>query len=107
MYQSQLFHDFRLAKSELLFLFNHLSSELLHELFVELDDPSNPLGTRRQEGSSEVECVLLLTKSCTRDNTYSGCIEETECVKFVRGTFLFLCSLDGFFWEFDGREEIH
>lgn len=84
-----------------------LSTILIHELLVELDNAANPLGTRSKEGSAEVQATLLLTEPRTRNNADAGSLEELHAVKLVGGAALVGGGLGGLGGQVDGREEVH
>lgn len=84
-----------------------LSTILIHELLVELDNAANPLGTRSKEGSAEVQATLLLTEPRTRNNADAGSLEELHAVELVGGAALLGGGLGGLGGQVDGREEVH
>jgi hypothetical protein len=82
-------------------------TELLHKLAVELLDPADPLGTRRQEGCPEVERALLLSETTTRNNADTGSLEQPHAVELVGALAGALRGVDGLLRECDAREEVH
>ena len=74
---------------------------------MEFRDSAHPLRTRSQEGSPEMQSILLLTESGTRYDANSGCVQEAEGVEFIGGEVLFLRGFYGFAWEVDRWEEVH
>jgi hypothetical protein len=82
-------------------------TELLHKLAVELLDPADPLGTRRQESRPEVERALLLSESTTRNNADAGSLKQAHAVELVGALAGALRGVDGLLRECDAREEVH
>ena len=78
-----------------------------HELGVELDDALHPVGSRGQEGRTEVQRVLLLTEARARHDTDTRGVQETEAVELVSGAVLGLGGLDRLGREGDRGEEVH
>lgn len=83
------------------------SSKLIHKFLVKLGDTPHPLSARRQESSSDMECVFFLTKASTGNNTNPGRVKKAEGIELIRGATLFLRSFDGFGWNVDGWEKVH
>lgn len=80
---------------------------LIHELLVELDNVPNPLGTRRKEGSAEVQATLLLSESGAGNQANAGSLQELHAVELIRGAALLGSGLGGLGGQVDGREEVH
>jgi hypothetical protein len=74
---------------------------------VELLDPADPLGARRQESRPEVKSALLLSEAAAGNNTDTGSLEETHAVEVVGVLALLLREVDGLLRQCDGREEVH
>ena len=83
------------------------SSKLLHKVLVEFRDSANPLGTRRQERSSEMQCVLFLAEARSGDDADSRGVEQAEGVELVWGAAFLLGCFNGFGGQVDGGEEVH
>jgi hypothetical protein len=75
----------------------HRLFELGHKVLVELDQSVCPLGTRREEGGSEMQCTFLLSKATARNDTYTRRVKHAEAVEFIwfatLGLGLFDCLL--------------
>lgn len=85
----------------------YASSELLHELLVELGDSANPLSARSEESGSEMQSALLLSKATSCNDTDTGCIEQSQAVVLIWLSTFLLGLLDSLGRESNGGEEVH
>lgn len=79
----------------------------MHKLPVKLDDSSNPVRTRGEEGCAEMQRVLLLPKAGTGHDADARGVEKTQRVELVRGPSFLAGLRHGRTRQVDGREEIH
>lgn len=82
-------------------------TELLHKLAVELLNPADPLGARRQESRPEMQRALLLPESTTGDNADAGSLEQAHAVELIGVLAGGLRGVDGLLRQGDGREQVH
>lgn len=80
---------------------------LLHELLVELDNPSSPLGAGGQESGTEVQAALLLPEAGTGHDADTRRLEEAHAVELIRGAALGGGGLAGLGGQGDRWEEVH
>lgn len=83
------------------------SSELVHELLVELLDAADPLGAGGQEGGAEVQAALPLAEAGAGDDADAGGLEQAHAVELVGGAALLLGGLGGLGRDVDGGEQVH
>jgi len=83
------------------------STELIHELLMELLDPAHPLSARRKESRPEMESALLLSEAAAGNDANTGSLEETHAVEVVCVLALLLRGIDGLLRQCDGREQVH
>lgn len=80
---------------------------LVHELLVELDDATNPLGARGEESSPEMEGALALAEAGAGDDADAGSFEEPHAVELIGSAALGGGSLGSLGGQLDGGEEVH
>lgn len=74
---------------------------------MELDDAVNPLGTRRQERSTEVQRAFSLAETATSDCADTGSLKELHAVELISLAALGSSSVVSLLGQLDGGEEIH
>lgn len=80
---------------------------LVDKVVVELDNAVNPLGTRCQESSTEVQRAFSLAETATSNCADTGSLEQLHAVELVGLAVLGGSSLVSLLGQRDGREEVH
>lgn len=74
---------------------------------MELHNAFHPVSSRSEERCAEVQRVLLLSESRSRDHADSSSVEETQAVELVGLAVLGGGGLDSLGWEGDLGEKVH
>lgn len=88
-------------------LFYLISTVLVKELVVKLDNAASPLRAGSQESGAEVKGVLLLAEAASGDDADTGGLKEAHAVELIGRAAFGLGGFGGLLGEGDGREEVH